>query len=296
MAGQLTGANDVVERHLDQSLESLEKRFGATVLVFAGPLFPTIDEQVREAVEQRPPENGSRKLVVVLETAGGSVTAVERIVRLFRRHYKSVEYIIPNYAMSAGTILALSGDAIHMDYFSVLGPIDPQVQKGGKLVPALGYLIQYERLIKKSQEANLTMAELSYLLKNFDPAELYTYEQEKELTKSLLIDWLVQSKLIDWQEERDKKRRVTQKKRKERAERVADNLGNTDKWHSHARGIPIEVLRKDIGLVIKDFGSDDDLNSAVRAYYTLLRDYMIRIDSGVVIHVKGVYRSWRFTK
>ena len=151
MVEELAGANDVVERHLDQSLGNLEKQFGATVLVFVGPLIPTVEEQVRKAVEQHTPENGSGKLVVVLETPGGSVIVVEKLVRLFRRYYKSVEYIIPNSAMSAGTVLALSGDVIHMDYFSVLGPIDPQVQKGGRLVPALGYLIQYERLIEKSK-------------------------------------------------------------------------------------------------------------------------------------------------
>lgn len=33
----------------------------------------------------------------------------------------------------------MSGDKIFMDFFSVLGPVDPQVQnKDGKWVPALG--------------------------------------------------------------------------------------------------------------------------------------------------------------
>jgi len=54
-----------------------------------------------------------------------------------------VDFLIPSHAMSAGTILAMSGDAIHMDYYSVLGPIDPQVEnQEGRLIPALGYLIR----------------------------------------------------------------------------------------------------------------------------------------------------------
>jgi hypothetical protein len=55
-----------------------------------------------------------------------------------------------------------------MDYFSVLGPIDPQIETTArKLVPALGYLIQYEGLIKTSKNRKLTDAELAVVL-NFD--------------------------------------------------------------------------------------------------------------------------------
>jgi ClpP class serine protease len=53
---------------------------------------------------------------------------VERIVSVFRKHYDIVEYVVPNYAYSASTILVLSGDEIYLDYYSVLGPIDPQME------------------------------------------------------------------------------------------------------------------------------------------------------------------------
>ena len=45
----------------------------------------------------------------------------------------------------------LSGDEIYMDYYSRLGPIDPQVNnQEGRQVPALGYLKQWERLQEKA--------------------------------------------------------------------------------------------------------------------------------------------------
>jgi ClpP class serine protease len=94
--------------------------------------------------------------------------------------------------MSAGTVLVMSGDTIHMDYASTLGPIDPQVRnRAEQWVPALGYLEQYDRLVEKSKAGTLTTAELTYLLQNFDPAELYQYEQERELSIALLEEWLV---------------------------------------------------------------------------------------------------------
>ena len=43
----------------------------------------------------------------------------------------------PIFAMSAGTILVMSGDDIYMDYYAVLGPIDPQVRnQNGTYVPS----------------------------------------------------------------------------------------------------------------------------------------------------------------
>jgi ClpP class serine protease len=67
-----------------------------------------------------------RKLVFVLETPGGYAEVARRISDALRHHYDEVDFLIPSHAMSAGTILVMSGDAIHMDYHSVLGPIDPQ--------------------------------------------------------------------------------------------------------------------------------------------------------------------------
>ena len=78
---------------------------------------------------------------MLLTTTGGSLNPVKRIVNIFRNFYKEVNFIIPDYAYSAGTVMCCSGDKIYMDYYSVLGPIDPQVRnKDGKFVAALGYL------------------------------------------------------------------------------------------------------------------------------------------------------------
>jgi ClpP class serine protease len=78
--------------------------------------------------------------------------SAERIARVFRADYRLVEFIVPGYAMSAGSILVMSGDAIHMDYASILGPIDPQIRQPGsdRFVPALGCLKQFQRFIDKS--------------------------------------------------------------------------------------------------------------------------------------------------
>ena len=121
-----------------------------------------------------------RKLIFIIETDGGYAEVVRRISDALRHHYRVVDYLIPNHAMSAGTILVMSGDAIHMDYHSVLGPIDPQVEnQDGKLVPALGYLIRYQELLDKANKGQITTAEMAILLE-FDQGNLYSYQQARE--------------------------------------------------------------------------------------------------------------------
>ena len=129
--------------------------------------------------------------MICLTTAGGYIEVVKRIAETLRHHYERIEYAIPNSAFSGGTVLAMSGDAIHMDYYSRLGPIDPQVEiQDGNMVPALGYLIKYERLLEKARDGTIAPAEVQLLLDGFDQAELYKYEQARELSITLLEEWL----------------------------------------------------------------------------------------------------------
>lgn len=117
--------------------------------------------------------------------------------RLIRHHYKEVYFVVPDFAMSAGTILCMSGDKIFMDYSSSLGPIDPQVFNGKQWVPALGYLDKVEQLLQKAQNGTMTDAEL-IILQNQDLALLSRYEQARDLTITLLKEWLVTYKFKDW--------------------------------------------------------------------------------------------------
>ena len=132
-------------------------------LLSIGPLEFGTDDVLRKVVEARKSsEPAKRDLVVLLDTLGGYIEVVSRIVDTLRYHYDVVAFIIPNSAYSAGTVLAMSGDSIHMDYYSRLGPIDPQVESdNSEMVPALGYLKRYEKLIEGAKsEEGLSLAEI----------------------------------------------------------------------------------------------------------------------------------------
>jgi hypothetical protein len=198
--------------------------------------------------------------------------------------------------MSAGTVLVMSGDRIHMDYFSILGPIDPQTPRpDGSLVPAMGHLHQYERLIEKSKQGTLTTAELAFLVQRFDPAELYSYEQARKLSIVLLKEWLVKYKFRDWRRTEKRRLIVTRKMKETRADEIATILTDTETWKSHSRGIPMAVLRRRLNLKIEDFGANPKLAVPVRSYYDLLQDYMSKMGHTGVVHTIGRYTPllWR---
>jgi ClpP class serine protease len=64
---------------------------------------------------------------LVAHTPGGLVLASEQIARALHRHPAKVTVLVPHYAMSGGTLLALAADEIVMDENAVLGPVDPQL-------------------------------------------------------------------------------------------------------------------------------------------------------------------------
>lgn len=288
--------NDEIEKLLKSKNEALGAHFApkCDVMALRSPIRFGLDDMVRKEVEQMP---GPRPdaLTVVIETTGGYVEVVERIYAIFRKHYKLVRFIVPNYAYSAGTVLVLSGDEIYMDYYSVLGPIDPQYENDeGKLVAGLGYLAKFQELVKTINDPTLgpnAKAELAYLIKKFDPAVLFQFEQAKSHLESLLVEWLSRHKFKDWHETTTTKTKVDDNYRKDRAKNIAQILGNAERWHSHGRGIGLrELTSEEIKLQIVDFGAIDALNRLVRDYYETLCDFAGRSANKGYLHTVNGFR------
>lgn len=284
-----SNSNSYIEGVLNDRLEKIEESAKADVIVCIHPILQPFDDLIRDHVEDIPKK--SENLLVLLETEGGSIETTERIADVFRYHWSGeISFLIPNFAMSAGTVLVMSADRILMDYYSVLGPIDPQVStKSGQYVPALGYLEKFEELVRKSDKGKLTQAELAFLLDKFDPAQLHRFEQAREHSVDLLKRWLVEHKFKNWDRTETRKVKVTLEMKRKRAQEIATKLNDTKMWRSHGRGLSIQVVRRILNLVVEDFGTDSnlsELNTRVRAYYRLLQDYMMRRGQVFAIHTR----------
>lgn len=287
-----------------ESLEStLEDYIGQKLTSFREDFFPDCDvisyyggvtewakfvyQPQIEVIGQAAKLRDKQYLVIILNTNGGSVESVEKMVEVTRHFYQEVYFIVPDSAMSAGTIWCMSGEKIFMDYASSLGPIDPQVQSAdGKWVPALGYLDKVEEIIGKSAQGTVTQAELM-MINNLDLAALRRYEQARELSKDLLKKWLVDFKFRDWhvhETDPDKMGQpVTLDEKVERAQEIATTLSDNRKWHSHSRTIGINTIVYDLRLKVEDYTDNKDMRDAINEIHKLLNEFRYKTNREVVV-------------
>jgi ClpP class serine protease len=112
-------------------------------------------EQVLRAIKLTSPDV---PIDLILHTPGGLVLASEQIAYALCRHPARVTVFVPHYAMSGGTLIALSADEIIMDPNAVLGPIDPQL--GDQ--PAVSILSVLERKdINEIDDRTLVLADIA---------------------------------------------------------------------------------------------------------------------------------------
>ena len=99
-----------------------------TLSLFGVPVSSSIgiedSEAVLRAIRLTPAD---QPIDLVLHTPGGLVLAAEQIAMALLERTGKVTVFVPHYAMSGGTLLALTADEIVMDPHAVLGPVDPQI-------------------------------------------------------------------------------------------------------------------------------------------------------------------------
>jgi ClpP class serine protease len=96
-------------------------------------------------------------LDMILHTPGGLVLAALQIARAIREHKGKVTVVVPHYAMSGGTLIALAADEIIMSKHAVLGPIDPQLGQS----PAASLLkVVEQKPIARIDDQTLVMADV----------------------------------------------------------------------------------------------------------------------------------------
>lgn len=85
-------------------------------------------------------------LDLFLHTPGGDISATESLVHYVREMFENnVRAIIPQIAMSAGTMIACSCGSILMGKHSNIGPVDPQFNG----VPAIGVIYELEKAFEE---------------------------------------------------------------------------------------------------------------------------------------------------
>jgi ClpP class serine protease len=74
--------------------------------------------------------------MIILHTPGGMVLAASQIAHALHKHPAKTVAVVPHYAMSGGTLIAIAADEIWMDPAAALGPLDPQIPVEVQHLPA----------------------------------------------------------------------------------------------------------------------------------------------------------------
>ncbi|GFO62004.1 hypothetical protein GMLC_41860 [Geomonas limicola] len=250
-------------------------RGGRDILVYAGDINAS-DQPTQIGYEDLLPFGdqlanlNGKAIDIIVETPGGYAEVVEDIVRIVRNKYSDFAIIVPGWAKSAGTILAMAADEILMGPMSALGPIDAQMQWQGKRFSA-GELLDGMTKIKDEVLAKgfLSQAYIP-LLQGISPGELQRAENAQQFSQTLVKDWLVKFKFKNWHTHSSTGAPVTEEDKKQRAEDIAALLCDHAKWLTHGRSLKIEDLRK-MKLEIADYSVNTALAEAIRRYHVLLQ-------------------------
>lgn len=210
------------------------------------------DTPFQEMVANLPSAEG---VDVYLVTGGGSGQQIARFVNCLRGKFSNVQFIIPSFCMSAGTIFALSGNNIWMTPNGCLGPIDPQVPNmEGRFVPAQALLILLKDIQDKGQEAinegkNPPWTGIR-IIDTLDKKELANAITATAWSTTTVATYLSMYKFQNWHTRESSKNPVTAEYRMQRANEIADALASHGRWKSHGHSLSRDVLWDELKLKI----------------------------------------------
>lgn len=182
-------------------------------------------------------------LDLIIHSPGGRVSATESLIYYFRQIFgRDIRVMIPQIAMSGGTILALSAFEIWMGKHSNLGPIDPQFGN----MPAVTLIDEVERAYKEIKADPARVNVWAQILSKIPPTMLTQAQQAIDLSHQIAIKALCDGMFFDL------------KSKKAKSKKIAEALTNTDDHKEHGRHIHADELKK-LGLKIRDLESDNEL-------------------------------------
>lgn len=181
-------------------------------------------------------------LDLILHTPGGDLTATESLVNYLRQMFNTdIRAIIPQIAMSAGTMIACSCKTIIMGKHSNIGPIDPQFNG----IPAHGVLSEFQRALKEVKDDPNTIPIWQTIVAKYHPTFIGECENAIVLASEIVTEWLEMGMF------------AADSQQKQIVQSIVDKLNNHNDTKTHSRHIHIDEA-KAFGLKIQTVESDFD--------------------------------------
>ncbi|NUM53521.1 MAG: hypothetical protein HUU46_07750 [Candidatus Hydrogenedentes bacterium] len=203
----------------------------------------------------------------LLHTGGGDIDAAEKLMSIVRNTVGTgrLRVIVPDFAKSAGTLMALAADTIVMSDSSELGPIDPQITLGdgrGNAIQhsVMSYLDAYEAhsdALRK--DPNDVVAQV--MLNKLDPATVKVFQAARNRAQKLanehLNRWMFHEKKADYT-------------------KIASALMDNTRWLAHGQMIGYQTAQE-LELVVEYLPPD---NPTWRGYWQLYCHQRLAIKDG----------------
>ena len=186
-------------------------------------------------------------LDLILHTPGGDMAATESLVDYLRSMFGTdIRAIVPQLAMSGGTMIACACKEILMGKQSSLGPVDPHY--GG--IPAHGVVEEFKRAKEEIREDSSSVAVWQPIIAKYNPTIIGECEKAIDWSNEMTGEWLQTGMFAAEQNPNDK------------INNILKELGDHALTKSHARHLSIERCRE-MGLKVSALEEDDKLQDAV---------------------------------
>jgi ClpP class serine protease len=189
---------------------------------------------------------------LMVHSPGGQADAAERIISLARSYSgDNFEVIVPSYAKSAATIIALGADAVVMSDSSELGPIDPQLiitgPQGSTRRAAASFVEHRDELLQRIKNGVQTQEPIHgymQMLQQVDGPFVKDCERAINLSKEMARKWL--------------RSHMMKGKSASEVDRAVDEFSDPTKTLSHGRMIDYRQARS-VGIEVKYIPNDSDI-------------------------------------
>lgn len=167
----------------------------------------------------------SKGLDLILHTPGGNVAATESIVNYLRSVFgNDIRAFIPQIAMSAGTMIALSCKEIVMGKQSNIGPIDPHF--GG--ISCAGVIEEFDNAVEGIALRPSSAPLWQVIVSKYHPTFLGDCQKAIDWSNKMVEEWLCSNMFIKHEDP------------KADAKKIIDTLGSHKATFSHSKHIHME--------------------------------------------------------
>ena len=213
--------------------------------------------------------NKSKELDLILHTPGGAISETESIIDYLQVQFnQNIRAIIPQMAMSGGTMIACSCNEIYMGNQSSLGPVDPQILD----MSAKSVVKEHELAKKEIMEQPETIPYWTTLLDKYPANFVFECETLIEWSENILEKALKYSKTKNIN--KLKKFLITSESIKEHSQNFS------------------AIQCKEMGLPIKFLENEKNLNKLILSIHKEYLNYFNENNARkIFVNQKGIFIS-----